>query len=210
MTSAHVHSGTRTTPLAVKTGDDLSFNTNLNGNIPLQHTFRRLLSFSAAVFLGSCLMALIAAFFLPLSPALAAEGPFAEFAGGWSGAGSLRPSNGAAERIRCNATYRPRGNAQREVDLQLRCASDSYNFDLTGEFTADEQNQISGRWTERSRSTGGTAVGNAQGDRLQLHIESAGFAADLVMVTRNRRQSVDIDSHGGGQIVKASIALTRN
>jgi hypothetical protein len=81
---------------------------------------------------------------------------------------------------------------------------------LIGQFTADEQNQVSGRWTERTRSTGGTAVGNARGDRLQLHIESAGFAADLVMVTRNRRQSVDIDSHGAGQIVKASITLNRS
>ena len=134
---------------------------------------------------------------------------FADFAGHWSGAGTLRPENGAAERIRCNATYRP-GGTQREIDLQLRCASDSYNFDLVGQFTADDQNQVSGRWTERSRSTGGTAVGNAQGDRLQLHIESAGFAAEVVMVTRSRRQSVDIDSHGAGQVVRATITLNRS
>ena len=142
------------------------------------------------------------------TPAVAQSGPFAEFAGSWSGSGTLRPENGAAERIRCNATYRPGG--QRAVDLSLRCASDSYNFDLVGQFSADEQNQVSGRWTERSRSTGGTAVGMAQGDRLQLHIESAGFAADVVMVTRNRRQSVDIDSHGAGQIVRAIITLNRS
>jgi hypothetical protein len=147
-------------------------------------------------------------FFVPVSPAYAQSGPFSDFAGNWSGTGTLRPENGAAERIRCNATYRPSG--QRDIDLQLRCASDSYNFDLIGQFTADGQNQISGRWTERSRSTGGTAVGNAQGDRLQLHIESGGFAADVVMLTRNKRQSVDIDSHGGGQVVKASITLNRN
>ncbi len=145
-----------------------------------------------------------------LQSARAADGPFADFAGAWSGAGTLRPSGSAPEQIRCNATYRPLGSSQRDVNLQLRCASDSYNFDLTGDFSADEQNQVSGRWTERTRSTGGTAVGNAQGDRLQLHIESAGFAADVVMVTRNRRQSVDIDSHGGGQVVKATIALSRN
>ena len=80
---------------------------------------------------------------------------------------------------------------------------------MTGQFTADAQNQVSGRWTERTRSIGGTAVGNAQGDRLQIHVESSGFAADLVMLTRNRRQSVTIDSQGGGQIIKASITLSR-
>ena len=178
--------------------------------MPLQRTFGRFSALSPAIFLGCYLMALVAAFSIPLPPAWAAEGPFGEFAGGWSGTGTLRPNNGAAERIRCNASYRQRGSSQHEIDLQLRCASDSYNFDLSGQFTADEQNQISGRWTERTRNVGGTAVGNARGDRLQIHVESSGFAADLVMVTRNRRQSVTIDSQGGGQIVKASITLSRS
>ncbi len=173
--------------------------------MPLQHSLAR---FSPAALIGGILI-MVSAFIGPLPTALAADGPFHEFDGSWSGNGTLRPSNGAAERIRCNANYRPRGSSQHEIDLQLRCASDSYNFDLSGQFTADEQNQVSGRWTERTRSVGGTAVGNAQGDRLQLHVESNGFAADLVMLTRNRRQSVTIDSQGGGQIIKASITLSR-
>jgi hypothetical protein len=152
-------------------------------------------------------LVLTAYFALPRSSA-AAEGPFAEFSGSWSGGGTLRPENGASERIRCNASYR-QGSAPNEVHLQLRCASDSYNFDLFGEFAVDGQNQVAGRWTERTRSVGGTAVGNTSGDRLQLHVESAGFAAELVMITRNKKQSVTIDSHGAGQVVKASISLNR-
>src|SRR5512135_2454259 len=135
-------------------------------------------SVAPAAFLGCCLIALI--FSLPLPSASAAAGPFAGFTGSWSGTGTLRPSNGAAERVRCNASYRQRGSSEHEIDLQLRCTSDSYNFDLTGQFIADEQNQVSGRWTERTRGIGGTAVGNAHGDRLQIHVESSGFAADLV------------------------------
>lgn len=151
---------------------------------------------------------LVAAFVdLPRS-SVAADGPFAELAGSWSGSGTLRPENGASERIRCNANYR-QGSAPNEINLQLRCASDSYNFDLFGEFAVDGQNQVNGRWTERTRSVGGTAVGNASGDRLQLHVESSGFAAELVMVTRSKKQSVTIDSHGAGQVVKASISLSR-
>ncbi|HYA30978.1 MAG TPA: hypothetical protein VEI95_19325 [Acidobacteriota bacterium] len=176
----------------------------------MQRTFRQLSPFWPSAFLTCCLIALVTALYLPLRPASAASGPFADFTGSWSGNGTLRPQNGAAERIRCNATYRPRGSSQREVELQLRCASDSYNFDLSGEFSADADNQITGRWTERTRSTGGTAIGTADGDRLQLHIESAGFAAEVIMITRNRQQSVLIDSHGGGEVVKASIALSRS
>jgi hypothetical protein len=142
--------------------------------------------------------------------ASAASGPFAEFPGSWSGNGTIKPGDSPTERIRCTATYRVRGSTQHDIDLSLRCASDSYNFDLAGEFQADAGNQISGRWTERSRSIGGSAVGNAQGDRLQIHVESSAFSADLVMITRGRRQSVTIDSQGGGQIVKASMTLTRS
>jgi hypothetical protein len=173
----------------------------------LQRTFGR---FSPAALLVCCLVALVSAFFIPLLPTAAATGPFADFSGTWSGTGTVRTGGNAPERIRCNANYRQRGSSQHEVDLQLRCASDSYNFDLAGQFTADDRNEITGQWTERSRNTGGTAIGRANGERLDVHVESGGFAADLVMVTRNRRQSVTIDSQGGGQTVKASISLSRN
>jgi len=165
---------------------------------------------SRTLLTGGLLLTLITAISFPAPSGWAASGPFADFAGAWSGTGTLRPSGGQAERIRCNATYRQRGSSEHQIDLQLRCASDSYNFDLVGEFSADDNDQISGRWTERSRNVGGTAVGNARGERLQLHIESSGFAATLVMLTRNRRQSVNIDSQGGGQTIKASITLSRN
>ena len=177
---------------------------------PLQHTSGRFSLVSRAAFFGGCLIAAVSAFSMPQLPALAATGPFADFNGNWSGTGTLQPEGGTVERIRCLAKYRPRGSSQREIDLELRCASDSYNFDLAGQFTADDRNEITGQWTERSRNTGGTAIGRANGDRLDVHVESGGFAADLVMVTRNRRQSVTIDSQGGGQIVKASISLSRN
>lgn len=175
----------------------------------MPHFIARLSPLSATL-IGGLAMAFAATAPVPNPVAWAAAGPFAGFSGTWTGTGTLRPSNAAAERVRCVASYRPRGSSQHEIDLQLRCNSDSYNFDLTGQFTASEDNQITGRWTERTRNVGGTAVGNARGERLQLHIESSGFAATLSMLTRDRRQSVAIDSQGGGQIVKASITLNRS
>jgi hypothetical protein len=175
----------------------------------VQQSFRRLVQFSSVAVLGG-LTALVLAFSIEPLPVSAATGPFASFTGSWAGTGTLRPEGGAAERIRCKAEYRPRGSSEHEIDLQLRCASDSYNFDLSGQFTADEKNQVTGRWTERSRNVGGTAVGNAQGERLQIHAETSAFSADLVILTRNRRQSVTLDSRGGGQIVKVAITLSRS
>ncbi len=161
----------------------------------------------AAIFGGAILLVLGCG--AALQAAAAEAGPFSELSGAWSGTGKVRTEK-TTERIRCHATYRVADSGGHAGKLQLACKSDSYSFDLVGDFEADKSNQITGRWTERSRSIGGTVIGRARGDRIQIHVESSAFAADLVMVTRQSRQAVSIDSHGGGQVVKASIQLRRN
>ncbi len=159
---------------------------------------------------GYAVFALVLGLCFGPQPAAAAAGPFLHFSGHWSGTGTLRQSNGSIERIRCSANYRARGSSGHEVDLQLRCASQTYSFDLVGQFQADEGSSVVGRWSEQTRNIGGTAVGRARGDRLQIHAEGGAFTADLTMVTRGRRQSVTLTSQGGGQAVSASITLHRN
>ena len=164
-----------------------------------------------AAFLGRfCRSAAIVviALWAATTAASAQSGLFSGLNGAWTGSGYIELSNGTKERIRCRATYDV-GTAGKAMHQALRCASDSYNFDLTGQFSADDGNRITGQWTERTRNIGGSVIGTVRGDRLQVHVESSGFAADLSMVTRGRRQSVSIDSQGGGQIVKASITLNR-
>ena len=155
-------------------------------------------------------MALMLAVWVAPQPVFAESGPFAGLQGRWSGTGTIREEGQQTERIRCTADYRPHGSTEHEIDLGLRCNSDSYNFDLGGQFMADSSNQISGTWNERSRGIGGTVIGNARGSRIQIHVESNAFAATVVLTTRDRQQSVSIDSHGGGQVIKASITLRRN
>lgn len=157
-----------------------------------------------------CALILVLWGFVGSPQAQAEPGPFAGFSGSWSGSGTLRPQGGKPERIRCRATYRQRGSSAHQVDLRLSCTSDSYKFDLSGNFNADESDRISGRWTEHTRNIGGTVIGQGRGNRIQIHIESSAFAATLYMVTRKTRQSVTIDSHGGGQVVKGSISLRRS
>jgi hypothetical protein len=145
-----------------------------------------------------------------LQPASAATGPFSDFNGRWSGSGTIRQEGAKTERIRCNANYRVLGSTAHQINLELSCTSDSYNFSLAGQFQADDSNHISGNWSEQSRGIGGTVNGNARGNHMQIHVESSAFAATVYMVTRGRHQSVTIDSHGGGQVVKASISLRRH
>ena len=165
-------------------------------------------SIRRAAILG-CSAALFLAAGTGLMPVEAATGPFSGFDGLWSGTGKVRTQE-KTERIRCNANYRVADSSGHQAKLELSCKSDTYSFDLVGDFEADAGERISGRWTERSRSIGGTVIGQARGSRMQILVESSAFAANLVMVTRGTRQSVSIDSHGGGQVVKASIDLHRN
>lgn len=157
--------------------------------------------------LGCSAMLLFAAC-LTAGRAHAAMGPFAGFEGHWSGTGKMRTQE-KTERVRCNATYRVNDSSGHAAKLELACKSDSYDFDLVGLFQADSSDKISGRWTERSRNIGGTVIGMGRGRYIQILVESSAFAAKLVMVTRASWQSVKIDSHGGGRVVRASINLHR-
>src|SRR6266700_1267701 len=81
-------------------------------------------------------------------------GPFASLSGSWSGGGTISLASGANERIRCRAVYEV-GSGGRALQLSIRCASDSYNFDLAGSVVY-QGGAISGTWSESSRGVNGT------------------------------------------------------
>jgi hypothetical protein len=133
-------------------------------------------------------------------------GPFQDLAGNWSGTGNVILATGEKERIRCRVGYEVarRGHAVRQ---DLRCASDSYKFDLGAEVEYTGSS-ITGRWTERSRNVGGTIVGSARPGFIEVLTESSGFSALLTITTRGDRQTVDISSKGR-EIAQVSIMLRR-
>ncbi len=146
-----------------------------------------------------------------ITSAAAGSGPFSSFPGHWSGSGVLHVKDDnrlVTERVRCKATYRLSGS--HDVGLTLGCKSDNYKFKLTGNFEADNRDRVTGRWSEESHNIGGTAIGSARGNRLQLHAEGSAFSAELSMVTHSRRQSVSLDLRGAGKRMTASITLQRN
>ena len=70
--------------------------------------------------------------------------PFSRLAGQWSGSGTIELSNGRREPIRCRASYVLGG--QRELQLNIRCASEGYNFDLRASATYSA-GSVSGMWS---------------------------------------------------------------
>jgi len=140
------------------------------------------------------------------APVLAQDSrPFAMLAGSWSGGGTVSVSNGTNERIRCNASYDVVN--PKTVQLSLRCASDSYNFNLLSEITY-EGGAISGSWTEATRNAAGRVSGHASGGQIQVVAKGGSFSADLTLQTRGNRQSVTIRSTGS-EVTGASITMTR-
>ena len=134
-----------------------------------------------------------------------AAGPFAQLAGQWAGSGTIDLSSGAQEPLRCRASYDVL--SEQKLQLNIRCASDSYNFDLLGSATLSGRS-IGGTWSESTRSAAGTITGSAEGDRIQVRATGGGFSADLTLITRGNRQSILIRTPDPSSGIKgATISL---
>src|SRR5258708_10900901 len=89
-----------------------------------------------------------AALMLSVSAGYAQSGPFVGFDGAWSGTGTVALSDGTIERIRCKADYKSNGSGL-GLKQTLRCASDSYKFDLSSDVTS-QGDRIFCNWSEVS------------------------------------------------------------
>ncbi|UZE50762.1 hypothetical protein [Rhodopseudomonas sp. P2A-2r] len=138
--------------------------------------------------------------------ALAQSAPFAGMAGSWTGAGTISLSDGSKERVRCKATYQV-GRADARLQQSLRCASDSYRFELNSDLVS-EQGQIAGSWSELSRGINGSLVGRESGGTISAVADAPGFSATLSVSTKGNRQNFSIASEG--DIRNVSIVMSRN
>lgn len=143
-----------------------------------------------------------------VSTACYAQATFDKLAGQWSGSGTIEMANGAHESIRCRAGYDVLHD-QHKLQLNIRCASESYNFELRANANYSG-GSVNGNWSETNRGIAGTISGRAEGDRFQVVARSPSFTATLTLVTHGGRQSVTIRSHDNQASIKnVSINLKR-
>jgi hypothetical protein len=152
----------------------------------------------------------VLAFWLSVPGSGFAQGatPFVGVEGHWSGAGSIQTSDGGKERIRCRASYDvlKQGN---NLQLNIRCASDSFNFDLRSS-ASYAAGKITGSWSESTRNASGEISGTASDGRFQL-IAKGAFSARLTVATKGDKQTVDIKSLDSDSSLRgASITLRRS
>src|SRR5947207_4708719 len=150
---------------------------------------------------GALVMALFSSPALSQSPA-----PFAGMAGSWSGAGTITASSGVNERIRCRAKYAVLGGG-RNLQQELRCASDSYKFEVSSNVVHDGV-AISGVWSETTRNVSGNVSGQARAGQIQARVDGLGFSATLGVATSGNSQSVMIRP-SNGEIIAVAITLHR-
>jgi hypothetical protein len=136
------------------------------------------------------------------------SGPFAPLAGQWSGTGSVSfSSSGAHERLRCRAVYQAPDGGQ-SLALRLRCASDSYNFDLNGNMTR-QGDAVSGQWIEFTRNITGSITGRLSGSSIQAVASAGLFSANLTLTTHGSKQQVSIRIQGT-EVTEAAISLSKS
>jgi hypothetical protein len=95
----------------------------------------------------------------------------------WSGNGTVSLSDGSTERLRCRAEYKI-DNTGLALKQTLKCASDSYKFDLNSSVTS-QGGRISGEWNESNRNIFGSLQGTAGSGKIDVLVEAPGFTAKL-------------------------------
>jgi hypothetical protein len=149
----------------------------------------------------------LALMLLAAPPARAqATGPFDVLAGSWSGTGTVNTSDGLHERVKCLAKYVPE-KAGNSLQLDLRCASDSYKVEFTSSI-AQSGGSLSGNWFERTRRVGGSISGRANGNQFNVRASGETFTALLNVTTQGTHQTFSMDSPGA-YVPHFSIALNR-
>ena len=143
---------------------------------------------------------------LAATPALA-EQSFDGVAGSWSGSGSMKPSDGPRERVRCKVDYAVKNTGQ-SVKMNVRCASDAYKMDLSANI---DQNgtALSGNWFESQYRQGGQVSGQNVNGLIEAKVASATITALLTVRTKGNRQTFVMESPGAW-ISQVSIDLVRD
>jgi hypothetical protein len=136
-----------------------------------------------------------------------AEQSFDKVAGSWSGSGSMKPSDGARERVLCKVDYNVR-NGGDSVKMNVRCASDAYKMDLSANI---DQNgtALSGNWFESQHRQGGSVSGQNVNGLIEAKVESNTIVALLTVRTKGNHQTFVMEAPGAW-VSQVSIDLVRD
>ncbi|TYL98237.1 hypothetical protein FXB40_07145 [Bradyrhizobium rifense] len=123
-----------------------------------------------------------------------AEPVFDSLGGAWSGIGTMKPSDGPREKVRCKVAYNVT-KPGRSLSLDLRCASDAYKMVLSANIDQDGT-ELSGNWFEHEYRQGGKVVGTNKDGLIEARIEGNTVAALVTIQTKANHQSFLMEAPG--------------
>lgn len=138
-------------------------------------------------------------------PALAAENPFTQLAGAWSGSGTAQLEGGKTESLRCKGYY-TNGDGGAALGLSIRCANASAKVELRANLNY-ANGAVSGSWEERTYNQSGTITGKANGSKMNLAI-SGGIEGSMSVSVADRHHSVTV-STAASALKGINISMSR-
>ena len=141
----------------------------------------------------------------PPGPALSAHS-IDGLSGRWSGWGSITMDSGAAEQVKCVATYFIK-QAGAELVQNLRCASQSFRIDAVANL-AVKGDHVSGKWEERTYAAQGSVSGRLTGTGFNLSIQGDNFSAAMLVALSDCKQSITIAPRGF-DIARIAVGLDK-
>ncbi len=137
----------------------------------------------------------------------AGPGPFTGLAGVWGGTGTVTYASGTRERLRCRVQY-TQGNDSNNLSQALRCASDSYNFQINAYFV-NRDGSVSGHWEEKVNQISGSISGSASAGHIDGLLNGPGFKAKVSVQTTGNSQTVTISAEDQ-QIREVAVDVRRS
>ena len=119
-------------------------------------------------------------------------GIFAGLDGNWSGTGTILVADGGSEKIRCRATYTVSPDST-GLQQNLRCASDSYKFELTTDIHS-QGSHVGGYWSESTRNINGSLDGSGTNGEFNVLVSANGFSAELNLKLSGGKQTIVMNS----------------
>jgi hypothetical protein len=136
-----------------------------------------------------------------------AEATLDTLAGTWSGSGSMKPSDGPREKVRCKVAYRVNRPGS-SLGLDLRCASEAYKMVLSANI---EQNgtALSGNWFESQYRQGGKISGTSVDGLIEARVEGDTVSALVTIRTKGNHQSFVMEAPGA-RVSQVAIQLNKD
>lgn len=123
----------------------------------------------------------------------AADGPFPELVGTWSGSGVAKFDSGKTESLRCKGYYTNTGGPH-SLGISIRCANASAKVELRANLV-DAGGAVTGNWEERTYNQSGSVTGHASANKLNLSI-SGGITGSMLVTVSHGSHSVAVLTSG--------------